>query len=198
MNKDEIIEKASIMFLNLGFKSVTMDDIANDFSISKKTLYLHFKNKEELVKRCTFYIFNKISLEIDAVFNEGKNPIQELFDVKELVLKNLKDEKSSPIYQLQKYYPKIYVSLKKLQFEKIETCMSLNLTRGITQGLYRKNINPFVISRFYFNGMIGIKDTEMFPSLKFLPREVQKCFLEYHLRGICTKDGIKTLEKLLT
>ena len=46
--KEEIIKKASDLFLNLGFKSVTMDDLANEMGISKKTIYFHFPNKEKL------------------------------------------------------------------------------------------------------------------------------------------------------
>ncbi len=193
----EILEKATEMFLTLGFKSVTMDDIANELGISKKTIYQHFATKPELVKSVTLHLFETISCGIDGICNIGKNPIEELFDVKNFVLQHLKDENSSPIYQLQKYYPKIHNTLKQLQFEKMDDCVIDNLNRGIAEGLYRKEINTEIIGRLYFAGMNSIKDVELFPVNKFSLKNVQNQYLEYHLRGICTSKGIKILESLI-
>ncbi|MCO6174918.1 TetR/AcrR family transcriptional regulator [Flavobacterium sp. NRK F10] len=193
----EILEKATEMFLTLGFKSVTMDDIANEMGISKKTIYQHFATKPELVKSVTVRLFETISCGIDGICNTGKNPIEELFEVKNFVLQHLKDENSSPIYQLQKYYPKIHNTLKQMQFEKMDDCVIDNLNRGITEGLYRKEINTEIIGRLYFAGMNSIKDGELFPANQFSLKNVQNQYLEYHLRGICTLKGIQILESLI-
>ena len=104
--KDQILNKATEMFLTLGFKSVTMDDIASEMGISKKTIYQHFSNKDSLVKATTTNLFENISCGIDEIILANNNPIEELFTIKEFVMQNLKDENTSPIYQLQKYYPK--------------------------------------------------------------------------------------------
>lgn len=192
----DILNKATEMFLSLGFKSVTMDDIANEMGISKKTIYQHYATKPDLVKSVTLNLFNTISCGIDGICNADKNPIQELFDVKNFILKHIKDENSSPIYQLQKYYPKIHASLKQLQFEKMDDCVIDNLERGIKEGLYRSEIDTQIIGRIYFAGMNSIKDAELFPSNQFSLKNVQDIYLEYHLRGICTPQGIKILEHL--
>lgn len=184
------------MFLTLGFKSVTMDEIATELGISKKTIYQHFKTKPDLVKSVTLHLFETISCGIDQICNIGKNPIEELFSIKSFVLEHLKNESSSPIYQLQKYYPKIHATLKKRQFEKMGDCVIENLNRGINEGLYRKEINPDIIGRFYFAGMSSIKDAELFPSEIYNAKHVQDHYLEYHLRGICTTKGLTILEKL--
>ena len=103
--REKILQKAAEMFLNLGFKSVTMDDIANEIGISKKTIYAHFDTKTKLVEAVTFYLFNMISNGIDEINARKLNAIEELFAVKSFIGEHLKDEKSSPFYQLQKYYP---------------------------------------------------------------------------------------------
>ncbi|MGI9550098.1 MAG: TetR/AcrR family transcriptional regulator, partial [Aurantibacter sp.] len=103
--KTKILEKATELFLNLGFKSVTMDDLAREMGISKKTIYSHFENKTHLVEACTLHLFNTISQGIDYICSLGKNPIEELYEIKKFAMLHLKDEKSSPQYQLQKYYP---------------------------------------------------------------------------------------------
>ena len=194
--KDLILNKATDMFLTLGFKSVTMDDIASEMGISKKTIYQHFANKDELVKATTSNLYKNISCGIDDIILANKNPIEELFAIKEFVMKNLKDENTSPIYQLHKYYPKIHKSLMLKQFEKMGNCVVENLEKGINLGLFRKEINKQLIARFYFAGMNSIKDVEIFDPKVFKLKDVQTNYLEYHLRGICTEKGVEQLEKL--
>jgi AcrR family transcriptional regulator len=196
--RDKILFKASEMFLNLGFKSVTMDDIANEMGVSKKTIYTHFVNKTDLVEKVTLALFDFISQGIDMICSLDHNPIQEIYDIKKFVMKHLKDEKSSPQYQLQKYYPKLYATLKKKQLEVMNSCVEDNLNRGIKDGLYRESINVEFVSRIYFNGINGIKDLELFPLQKFSLNTLMEYFLEYHLRGICTEKGIKTMNQIIT
>ena len=74
--KEKIIIKAAELFLNLGFKSVTMDELAEGLGISKKTIYVHFQNKTKLVEEVTFYLFDIICAEIDLVCENSKNPIE--------------------------------------------------------------------------------------------------------------------------
>ena len=195
--KDKIIDKASEMFLSLGFKSVTMDDIANELGISKKTIYVHFPNKSKLVEGTAMHVFNKISHGIDCICAIKKNPIEEIFDIKNFVRDHLKDEKSSPQYQLQKYYPKVSKTLKKKQYEVMNECVKDNLTRGIALGLYRDNLNLEFIARLYFNNMVCLKDQDMFPLKDLSMNELMDNFLEYHLRGICTIKGQEKLNKII-
>lgn len=195
--KDQILHKATEMFLTLGFKSVTMDDIATEMGISKKTIYQHFSTKDSLVKAVTTTLFESISCGIDEIILANKNPIEELFTIKEFVMQNLKDENTSPIYQLQKYYPKIHKALMMMQFDKMGTCVTDNLEKGIQLGLFRKEIHKELISRFYFAGMNSIKDAELFNPKEYSSKTVQSCYLEYHLRGICTQKGITELETIL-
>ena len=195
--RNKILETATEMFLNLGFKSVTMDDIASEIGASKKTIYTHFKNKTDLVAEVTNAMFCVISEGIGLIQEQQENPIKELYEVKHFVMTYLKDEKSSPQYQMQKYYPKIYKGLKRKQFEFMQECIKENLTRGINQGLFRENIDIDFIARIYFNGMLGIKDQELFPLKDFSMNTLMNYYLEYHLRGICSAKGQKELENQL-
>jgi AcrR family transcriptional regulator len=196
--REKIIHKASELFLTYGFKSVTMDDIASKLGISKKTIYQHFDNKTKLVEVTTLSLFELISQGIDCISALEKNPIEEIYDIKKFVMEHLKDEKSSPQYQLQKYYPKIYTSLKAKQFELMQGCVTDNLERGVQQGLYRNSLNVDFISRIYFSSMISIKDQDMFPLQKFSMNMLMDYYLEYHLRGICTEKGLEKLNQLIS
>ena len=196
--REKIIHKSTNLFLNLGFKSVTMDDIASEMGISKKTIYVHFPNKTKLVEVTTMNLFEMISHGIDCICELNKNPIEELYDIKRFVMEHLKDEKSSPQYQLKKYYPKIYSTLKKKQFEVMHGCVNENLKRGINQGLYRETLNIEFITRIYFNSILAIKDTDLFPLKIFSMNMLMENYLEYHLRGICTEKGTKKLNQITT
>jgi len=195
--KEKIIQKATELFINLGFKSVTMDDIAQEMGISKKTIYAHFSNKTELVSATTSSLFALITHGIDCICDLEKNPIEELYEIKKLVMLNLKDEKSSPQYQLQKYYPEVHEHFKAKHFDKMYDCTKKNLTRGVEQGLYRDNIDIEFVSRIYFQGVHGIKDDSIFPINIFPKTKLMEDYLEYHLRGIVTSDGLTILKKFI-
>lgn len=195
--REKILSNAAELFLNYGFKSVTMDDISNHIGISKKTIYQHFQNKTDLVEAVTMYVFENVSCVITDICSLKKNPIEEIFYIKKLAMEHLKDEKSSPQYQLQKYYPKIFGTLKKKQFEIMQDCLKENLFRGVEQGLYRSNINIEFISRIYFSCMMSLKDNELFPLNNFSMNTLMEYYLEYHLRGICTEKGLLTLNKYI-
>ena len=195
--KEPILAKATDMFLNYGFKSITMDDLAKELGISKKTIYSHYQNKTKLVEASVMRVFQEISQGIDQICALEKNPIEELYEIKKFAMHHLKNEKSSPQYQLNKYYPKIYSTLKKKQFEVMHECVRQNVNKGIKEGFYRANLSDEFISRIYFMGMISLRDEDLFPRGLFSSPDLMDQYLEYHLRGIVTPEGRKVLNLLI-
>jgi len=191
--REKILIGATDLFLSYGFKSVTMDDIANKLGMSKKTIYQHFDNKTKLVEASTMHLFEFIADGINHICQLDKNPIEEIYSIKQFVMAHLKDEKSSPQYQLQKYYPSIFKNLKDKQFCVMQDCVIDNLNKGVSLGLYRQDIHVDFISRIYFNAMMVIKDDDLFPRNKFSIPMLMTNYLEYHLRGICTQKGLEIL-----
>ncbi|MGJ8591774.1 MAG: TetR/AcrR family transcriptional regulator [Aquaticitalea sp.] len=196
--REQIIHTSTDLFLNLGFKSVTMDDIANEMGISKKTIYQYFENKNVLVEEAVMHLFQKISSGIEDIRDLEKNPVEEIFEIKSFLMHNLKDEKSSPQYQLEKYYPKIFKDIKAKQFCVMEDCVTCNIERGVKMGLYRNNLNVEFVSKIYFTCMMALKDNELFPLNNFSMNTLMSHYLEYHLRGICTPKGLETVSKFIT
>ena len=195
--KESIVNKAAELFLNLGFKSVTMDDIANAMGISKKTIYVHFSNKSELVDAVSFFLFDSICDGIDTICEQSANPIKELYDIKMYVMHHLKNEKASPQYQLKKYYPQTYSRLHQAQFKKMHESVSESLQKGIDMGLFRPSIDVDFIARMYFNGMTGIKDEGFFPTAQYTKDYLMESYLEYHLRAIVTDNGMAILHQFI-
>lgn len=194
--KEKILAKAAEMFIAHGFKSVTMDDISKGLGISKKTVYTHFSNKTTLVKESTHYLFEQIEKGIDGICSQGLNAIEELFKIKQFVINKLKGEESSPIYQLQKFFPEIHQELKTKQLATVNDCIVRNIEKGISSGVFRENIHIPFISRIYYVGVMGIKDEEIFPSPEFMQKKLMACVLDYHIRAIATPKGIEILQKI--
>lgn len=195
--KENIIEKATDMFLTHGFKTVTMDYLASEMGISKKTIYAHFSNKNDLIVGVTDQLFKDISQGINHICTLDKNPIEEIYEIKRFAVLHLKDEKSSPQYQLLKYYPKIFKGLQKKQFSLMQDCFLRNIQKGMAQGIYRENLDPDFIVRIYFSGVNAIKNVDLFPSAMYGIGETMNKYLEYHLRGIVSAQGLTVLKQTL-
>lgn len=173
-----------------------MDDISSHMGMSKKTLYSHYKNKEALVHDVTVGLYDTICCGIDHICETSHNPIEELYDIKRMVMSSLKGDKSSPIHQLQRYYPKVHHKVKSMQFNFMQDCVNNNLERGIEAGFYIPSINKSFVSRIYFVGIQGIKDLDVFPSSQFPVQELYDQYLDYHLRGIVTPAGRQILNNI--
>jgi len=195
--KDLILEKSRELFLTIGFKSVTMDHIANAMGISKKTIYNFFENKTSLVKSVANYMFTSITRGVTEIKKNSEDPISELYDINLFLIKYLKKESTSPLYQLEKYYPLIHKSINKMQFDFIIKSTRESLENGIKLGLFRHDIKIDFISRLYFKGMIGIRDLDTFPSKTYDPVNLKIDFIEYHLRAIVTPKGLKKLNQFI-
>nr|WP_231372696.1 TetR/AcrR family transcriptional regulator [Aureivirga sp. CE67] len=185
------------MFLNYGFKSVTMDDISKELGISKKTIYKYFGNKEELVDASTEYVHVQINNIITTMTSQGFDPIKENFEIKKMFKELFKNSKTSPMYQLKKYYPKTYAKLIEREWCMFSDCVQSNIQRGIEQGLYRKEIDIDVISRFYFSIVFGIHEAEYHDHEKYDLAHLESEALEYHTRAIATEKGLKILVEQL-
>ena len=191
--KSIIIEKATTLFLQLGFKSVTMDDLAVSLGISKKTLYIHFENKHQLVKEVAYSIFEKVTKDIIKIKEGASNPIEEFHCVKIEAMKYLGNEKTSPNYQLQKFFPKIYEDFKTKEYQYLGKLVKSSLQNGIDLGLFQNDIDVEFVSRLYLNGIRGIRDIEIFPIEQFKIEDLFEKYLDYHLRAIVTPKGLKSL-----
>ncbi|MCC9017998.1 MULTISPECIES: TetR/AcrR family transcriptional regulator [Flavobacterium] len=193
--KEKIISKASELFLKLGFKSVTMDDIAGEMCISKKTIYKYFCNKEVLIEESTSLVHKQVHEIIDTIVAKDYNAIHENFEIREMfrnMFKNNTD--TSPIYQLKRHYPEIYQNILSHEIDQCNRYFGVNIEKGIREGLYRTDINIPVYVKFYYTLIFHINETTVSES------EAQKIeleALEYHTRAMATEKGIVELEKQL-
>ncbi|RBN49658.1 TetR/AcrR family transcriptional regulator [Flavobacterium psychrolimnae] len=192
--KEKIINKAKDMFLRLGFKSITMDDIAGEMCISKKTIYKYFANKELLIHESTQLLHKEVHEIITEIISRDYNAIEENFQIRKMFADMFKSTDTSPIYQLKKHYPEVYEKALEYQVQECESCFKQNIEKGIAQGLYRKDINIEVYVKLYYALIFTINEnTRSEREAAALEMEA----LEYHTRAMATEKGIAELEKNL-
>jgi AcrR family transcriptional regulator len=195
--KETILKKAGEIFLKYGFKSVTMDDIANDMGISKKTIYKYYKNKMELVDEAVSYFHDGMHKTITNICALGHNAIQENFEIKKVFKEMFKNSDDSPMYQLEKYYPKTYKKIIDSEFVVFKDCIATNLKKGIKEGLYRKDINMELVTKFYFSLMLSLHNSNLHTYNKNTLAKLETSAIEYHTRAIATLKGLRILEEQL-
>lgn len=192
--KQQILEKASNLFLKYGVKSVTMDDIASKMAISKKTLYKYFENKDALVEQATKQIHQSCLTQIYEINAQNFSPIKENFTIKKMFREMFQNIGGSYLFQLKKYYPKIYNKTIKVESIAFSDCIKQNIEKGIAQGYYREELNVEVVTSFYLSLVFSIHEKDI-PQNELLDLEFEA--LLYHTRAIATAKGIQELENQL-
>jgi len=194
----EIIEKASYLFLKYGYKSVTMDDLAEHMRISKKTIYECFDDKISLIRASVWYIFDEVKIKIINIQESMDNPIEALYEIKKIAVEILGNKDKSPQYQLQKYYPAIYTEIRRKELSAFGKSFEMSLKKGMKSGIFRPSLDTQFITLIYFNGFRGLRDIELFPPEDYDIDQIIDKFIDYHLRAIVTAKGLKFLENYNT
>lgn len=195
--RNKILNKAGEMFLNFGFKSVTIDDIVGELGISKKTLYKYFSKKTELVDASIEVVHDTINQAIMSIKTQEYNAVEEEFAVKAIFKEMFKNAKTSPMFQLKKYYPETYTKLMERELSIFKDFNVDNLKKGIETGFYRENLKIDLVVNFYFTLIFGFFETEIYGSQTQDLIKIEYQILEYHIRAIATKKGIEELHKQL-
>ena len=195
MMKCKIISKSRELFLKLGFKSITMDDIAQEMSCSKKTLYKHFANKEILVEETIVHVQDEIHLNISKILNSNENAIAGNFEVSAYFQDMFKSSETSPVHQLKKHYPEIYEKVHERQVSECKIWFVQNIEKGIRQGYFRSEIDIDNYADFYYLIIFNINENTV--NVRDAAALELKA-LEYHIRAMATPKGVIELENQLT
>ncbi len=192
---NNLLDNISILFKKYGVKSVTMDDIAREFGISKKTLYQHFENKTDVIYKVAHFEFDKEIDELKKLYKNHKHVIDQLYAVSKFIIEMNFKLTLSLTYSMDKYYPKIWKELLNKRETHVLNIITNNFNTGIKQGIYRKDVDMNIIQHFYAF-LLNIKSIEMYNDWiveKF--EDTFKTIFIYHIRGIANHEGIEYLEK---
>ncbi len=193
--KERIIEEATEMFFKSGIKAITMDDIARELGISKRTLYEIFKDKDDLLKKCLKYMDEKFEREYELIVLESDNAISEVLGLLRLGIYAIKT--INPLFgsDMKKYHFQIYNEVLKVNQEKQITQIKTILKKGIGQGLFRDNIDMEVVGILLNEQLKIISDETVFPEQKFSKVVVFENVVISFFRGISTQKGIELIDR---
>ncbi len=187
--KIKYLNQILALFMKYGIKSVTMDDIAKELGVSKKTLYKYFKDKNAIVSTLMKMDLNSEMQKLSSLTNSSTNAIEETFAFSQVLIEKLKTVNPSLMYDLEKYHPKawsLFINHKRVD---VFNCIRANIERGIDEGFYVSIINAEVVAKLYSEKIDLIFNQEIFPLGKFSVEEVYTEMIEYHLRGIVNEKG---------
>lgn len=191
----KLLDSIRDLFIKYGIKSLTMDDISRHLGISKKTLYLSFKNKKDLVKKVMEHKISTLECDMDSLEGEEANAIDELMSISKKMSKGLADAHPSIMYDIQKYYPQAWKILHCHKEEFAFNKMLTNLKRGIEEGLYRDNVNPEVIAKAFLVMTDAMMSNQLALPGKFNFQELHLELMRYHIRGIANSKGREYLKQ---
>jgi hypothetical protein len=189
----KLLEKARDVFMQYGIKSVNMDDMARHLGISKKTLYLYVKDKEELVHKSVFLHGQEEDEKMKEICAMGLNAIDELLEIMNWVTGILNKIHPSIVYDLEKYHPEVHYAMFDQRQNTIYECMMKNMKKGQREGLYRKDFNVDAITKFYIARLEIIFDQKLFPANEWSLPQVYMELFKYHVRGIASEKGFEYL-----
>lgn len=195
--RNEIIEKSAMIFLRHGIKSVTMDDLAKELGMSKKTIYNYFKDKDDLVKRIVSTLIerNRTACEIGRVKSE--NAIDALMNISEYSTRLFTEIHSSVFFDLQKYYPEAWIIIKEHRLEFVSAQITNNVIRGQEEGYYIAELNPKIMSSIHLAIVSMMTDSDIFG---VEPNEYGMLLEEivmFQLRGIVNDKGRELMDKIM-
>ena len=195
--KHSITQKALTYFMQYGFKSFTMDDLANSLGISKKTLYEQFSSKNKLVEAALDYALEMSCHQVDK-FVSGEGSVIENVFRNQREVQNLFDFNSTkPIWELKKYFPKTYERMD-IEFTKSDALfIDKLLEKGWEEGLFRKDINVSFFKVFYTNVQRMRTFSDTFDDKEFPFWDTIYTIMEYFFRIIVNEKGLQELEKTL-
>ncbi|NOQ25984.1 MAG: TetR family transcriptional regulator [Bacteroidales bacterium] len=199
MNKEleNILIKVGDLYNKYGIKSVTMDDVARELGISKKTLYQFVENKGDLVSKVLKNTLSKNNCTFKEIDEKNQNAIDELLEVGKHIVKIITKYNHSLEYDLKKYYPLLYDQIHEMRKEKMYNSILNNILKGKKEGLYRSDMNEEIITKIQTSRFVHMSSGELFdPEDINKPQYILELFI-YHIRGIATIKGIDVLEKKL-
>ncbi|MEZ4999197.1 MAG: TetR/AcrR family transcriptional regulator [Bacteroidales bacterium] len=193
--KERIVEQACSMFKRYGIRAVTMDALASQMGISKRTIYENFSDKDELVASVMTWMGHVNMGKINGLMNESETVIHAAFKIIEYVGGMMQELNPVLFEDLRKYH---HFADQQTMKMKIKDNLSLSLPqvkKGMDDGFFRKDINADIVNRAIHSifGMTG--DFEHFPRELFRREEIVRNVFVNFLRGIATTTGIELIDK---
>lgn len=191
--RSNIIKTARELFFRLGIRSVSIDDICRELGMSKKTFYVYFASKDELIEQML-----QANLDYVAGKMEELLKLQDFRQIVKLFLRRQETEKNDVrrvpqlVYDLKKYYPRQFAEFQNRSFEMQQHYIEQYLELGVSQGLVRANLNikmsALIFARIH---SAAVRDFEELERHNHNMHQLGYTAMDILVRGILSEEGLK-------
>jgi TetR/AcrR family transcriptional regulator, cholesterol catabolism regulator len=194
--RNRIIEGAAGLFRTYGIRSVTMDSLASQLGISKRTIYEVFSDKDEMVTGVLRWMAERQKELLEKILDESENSIVAIFRMLEINRDYFQGMSQAFQADLKKFHHEVLMKKNnKSEMPDFRNNQQI-IERGIKEKLFRKEINSDIVNRCLYSLGRSIIDDELYPFEQFPRNEVMKNVFINYLRGISTSEGLILIKKL--
>ena len=190
---DIILTKASQLMERYGISSVTMDDIAKECHISKRTLYEQIPDKRTLVWHCILYNRKRRQDEALILVNKAESTLDALLRIYRNARKGLTESSSIFFKDLHRLYPELEKKCREIHQEQSKS-FGEYLTKGINEGMFRADIDFNLAAKIFLaqtNTIMKEMSTSNDPQM--IAKTMSTAFAIF-LRGIATQKGLEIID----
>jgi AcrR family transcriptional regulator len=193
--ENRILLKARDLMTRNGVKHVTMDDLASQLGISKKTIYQFYKDKDTLVTAVINFELEEQALKCQRTQEIAENAVHEMFMILEDIQQLFKNMNPMTLNELQKYYPAAFNRIQSYKNDFMLRLIKANLVKGIKEGVYRKEIDPEILAIYRLETGLVPFNPDLYPFSKFDIGKVTLQIIENFVYGVMSLAGIKLMEQ---
>jgi AcrR family transcriptional regulator len=191
--KQRIQKGAHDLVMQFGIRSVSMDDIAANLGMSKKTIYHYFKDKDELIEAVVDEVIDTNQCACNADISRSENAVHEIFLVMDMMAEMFKTMNPFILHDMQKYHPAAFQKFMKFKNEYLFNVCSQNLLRGVNEELYRPEMSVDILCRYRVETMFIPFNPEFQQSLKHSLAKIEDEILTHFLFGLVSLKGYKLI-----
>lgn len=188
---EKILSSSVELFSQYGFKSITMDDIARRAGISKKTLYQHFANKQEVVNESVAWYKNNTTESCVGVLKDAENAIEAMVRILAFFDTMYKRINPMAIFEMQRFFPDAYKQFRDLLIERDVVLVKENILQGIKEGYYREDLNADLMARYRIETSLMALQPNLMVNDRASLMSVALEIGEHFMYGMMTPKGIE-------
>jgi AcrR family transcriptional regulator len=195
--KEQILKVAIERMQQVGIRSVSIDDICHELGMSKKTFYVYFASKDDLVQAILHKHEQKMAHDLDNALSK-RTITQVIVEWAKIAKSTTKKDLKTPamMYDLEKYYPQLFAAHKKVMRQTAEKILVQFLEKGVNEGIFRAEIDVDVVAMMFLDMQYRLLD--LMTSGQMTKEEVHRIGhqrMDIMMRGILTHEGFETLRK---
>lgn len=191
---NEIIHAASNLFKRYGIRSISMEELSRQMGISKKTIYQHFADKNDLVEKTILFIMEEKGCILKELIQKNLNAIDELFAMFDYANELIRDHKPTLEFDLKRFYPQVFNKIRDFHRNSVLSITLNNLIKGKAEGYYRNDFDAQIIAKLHVLRIENLMHSDLITPEEIHSNAFYNEVFKYHIYGIISQKGHQFIE----